>query len=150
MSSGESLRSSGQSSQRFSEVLSHGPTAIPAREDVDAAISSALAVDDLGFGRQAHSNGEQPSDSRSQPRNIDGANTRPAYTGPTAGPARVPNAATTTATIPVQNSAGVGVGVGDGGGGLHPRANGVGAGVASNSSNGCGGGGGLLDWALWP
>ncbi|CAN0410875.1 unnamed protein product [Ectocarpus sp. 12 AP-2014] len=151
MSSGESLRSSGQSSQRFSEVLSHGPTAIPAREDVDAAISSALAVDDLGFGRQAHSNGEQkPSDSRSQPRNIDGANTRPAYTGPTAGPARVPNAATTTATIPVQNSAGVGVGVGDGGGGLHPRANGAGAGVASNSSNGCGGGGGLLDWALWP
>ncbi|CAM9723329.1 unnamed protein product [Ectocarpus sp. 6 AP-2014] len=155
MSSGESLRSSGRSSQRFSEVLSHGPTAIPAREDMDAAISSALAVDDLGFGRQAHSNGEQveqPSDSRSQPRSIDGANSRPPYTGPTAGPARAPNAAnaaTTTTTIPVQNRAGVGVGGGYGGG-LHPRANGVGAGVASNNRNDCGGGGGLLDWALWP
>ncbi|CAB1117670.1 unnamed protein product [Ectocarpus sp. CCAP 1310/34] len=154
MSSGESLRSSGRSSQRFSEVLSHGPTAIPAREDVDAAISSALAVDDLGFGCQAHSNGEQPSDSRSQPRNIEGADSRPPYTGPMAGPARVPNAATATTTIPVQHSAGVGVGVGvgvhGGGGGLLPRANGVGAGVAGNSSNGGAGGFGLLDWALWP
>ncbi len=37
-------------SQRFSEVVSHGPTAIPAKEDVDAAISSVL-VDDLGFRR---------------------------------------------------------------------------------------------------
>ncbi|CAM9226172.1 unnamed protein product, partial [Ectocarpus fasciculatus] len=150
MSSGESLRSSGRSSQRFSEVLSHGPTAIPAREDVDAAISSALAVDDLGFRRpsqQAHSNGEQvetKTQSHAQPRSIDGANSRPPYTGPTAGPARVPNADATTTTIPVPNSA-------DGaGGGLHARSNGVGAGVANNSSNSGGGGSGLLDWALWP
>lgn len=93
-----------------------------------------------------HTN-QQPPDPRSQPRIMDGASSRPPYTGPRAGPARV----TTTTTIPVQNSAGVGVGVGGGGGGgLHARSNGVGAGVANNSSNGGGGGGGLLDWALWP
>lgn len=41
-----------QSSQRFSEVVSNGPTAIPAKEDVDAALSSVLSTDDLAAFRQ--------------------------------------------------------------------------------------------------
>lgn len=39
--------------------MSNGPTAIPLKEDVDAAISSVLASDDLRFGQSSPQSGSQ-------------------------------------------------------------------------------------------
>ena len=49
----------GEASRRFSEVVSNGPTAIPLKEDVNAAMSSAFATDGLRFGQSSPQSGLQ-------------------------------------------------------------------------------------------
>ncbi|CAN0080441.1 unnamed protein product, partial [Hapterophycus canaliculatus] len=140
-----------RSAQRFSDVVSQGPTAIPAKEDVDAAISSALAAEGLSVRRQPegiHHSVQQSSVPSSLPRAIDNAGNGTSPSAPPTVPASLSNMGLSPTMISSQPTGGV---TGAQSGGMsHPRSEVIGDGAGGIGSNASNGGGGLLDWALWP